>query len=116
MILLKELELLQKVNKLISQECTGTPKEFARKLRISQRRFFVIIDEMKDMGAPIEYSRISRTYYYSKECEVELKCSFRCLSEQEKNDTFAGSFLKKYLYCFFCAVEARNFASSNGEF
>ncbi|MDR2144838.1 MAG: helix-turn-helix domain-containing protein [Tannerella sp.] len=116
MILLKQIELLQKAHRLISQECTGTPEEFARKLGISQRRLFVIIDEMKDMGAPVEYSRMNRTYYYSKDCEAKLFCSFQCLSEKEKNDTFAGYFLTKNLYCFFCAVEGRNFALPNGEF
>jgi predicted DNA-binding transcriptional regulator YafY len=116
MIILKQIELLRKAHELISQECTGTPEEFASRLRVSQRRFYDIINEMKDMGAPIDYSRMGKTYFYTEKCEVKLNCSFRVLTDSEKNDTFAGSFLKKNSNCFFYAVNELNFALSNGGF
>jgi hypothetical protein len=53
---------------------------------------------MKDMGAPIDYSNIHKTYYYKRACDVNIECSFRCLSEDEEQDTFGGFdiFRQKY--------------------
>jgi len=90
MILFKQMELLKQIHKLIDAENTGTPKSFAKRLGISERRLYGIIDEMKDAGAPIEYSRKTGNYYYSKNTQVSIVCSFRCLSDNELGDISAG--------------------------
>jgi hypothetical protein len=115
MILQKQIETLQLAHKLIAQMQTGTPQDFSRKLKISERRLYEIIDEMKAMGAPIDYSRISRTYYYAVDCEAQLECKFRCLSSNEEKNIVGGKiFFSKNLYCLFYAVSHTNFALSNG--
>jgi predicted DNA-binding transcriptional regulator YafY len=83
MILFKQIRLLEHIHKLISQSCTGVPKSFAGKLGISERYLHTILDELKDMGAPIRYSRKEETYYYS-EC-FEINISVRLDASQLRN-------------------------------
>jgi len=90
MILFKQIELLQRIHKLIDSSCTGTPSEFAQRMRISERHLREIIDEMKDLGAPIDYSRRSETYHYSEPFEIDVSCTFRRLSDNEKKNMSAG--------------------------
>jgi len=90
MILFKQIELLQRIHKFIEQSCTGVPSEFARRIRISERHLREIIEEMKDLGAPIDYSRRSETYYYKEPFEIDVSCSFRRLTDKEQKDTSAG--------------------------
>jgi hypothetical protein len=102
MILLKEIEILQRAHRLIAQSQTGTPQVFSRRLGISERRLYGIIDEMKTMGAPIRYSRLCRTYYYVRSCEARLECSFYCLPEEESRKISGGKFFYKKIFtaCF----------------
>jgi hypothetical protein len=86
------MELLRRIHKLIDAACTGTPCEFAKRLGISERYLRNIIDEMKDLGAPIDYSRKDETYHYEKPFEINITCTFRCLSKEEEINISAGSF------------------------
>ena len=103
MILFKQIELLRKMHKLIELSHTGSPERFAKRLGISERRLYKLIEEMKDIGAPIDYSRKTETYYYTKAIQVSIACSFRCLSNDEKESISAGNKLFfNFLYtdCF----------------
>ena len=93
MILFRQIELLQRIHKLIKASNTGTPYEFARQMRISERHLREIIDELKDRGAPIDYSRRTGTYYYKEPFEVDISCTFRLLSSKEKK-----IFQQEYLF------------------
>lgn len=102
MILFKQIELLQRIHKLIKSSCTGTPSEFARRMRISERYLREIIDEIKDLGAPINYSRRSETYYYSEPFEIDISCTFRRLSGNEQKDISGGiPFLSTFFFTAF---------------
>jgi len=46
----QSLERLSKLHKLIQEEITGTPKELANKLNISERNIYFMIDWLKDNG------------------------------------------------------------------
>jgi predicted DNA-binding transcriptional regulator YafY len=78
MILFKQLELLRRAHTMIRSAHTGTPADFARRLGISERRLYEVIGEMKALGAPVRYTRLGRTYYYSCDCEARLMCFFEC--------------------------------------
>jgi plasmid maintenance system antidote protein VapI len=65
------MELLRRMHKRIGAARTGTPTEFAAVLHINKRRLYDIIDELKDIGAPIVYSRLAQTYSYSKDFDME---------------------------------------------
>jgi len=90
MILFKQIELLQRIHHLIETSQTGSPEEFAHKIRISERHLREIIDEMKDYGAPINYSRRSETYYYTEPFEIDVSCVFRRLSDKEQKNISGG--------------------------
>ena len=57
---------LKRMDQLITLKSTGTPKEFAKKIDLSVSRVYDILLDMKELGAPVKYSRIKRTYFYQK--------------------------------------------------
>ena len=91
MILFKQMELLERMHKFIEQSHTGTPETFSKRLGISERRLFKMIEEMKDMGVPIDYSRKKETYYYTMAIQASIARSFRCLLNEEQKDILAGN-------------------------
>ena len=48
---------------LIEKERTGTPKELADKLHISESSVYRSISLLKNLGIQVDYSRIRCTYY-----------------------------------------------------
>ncbi|TVR75478.1 MAG: DNA-binding protein, partial [Marinilabiliales bacterium] len=66
MKVLQYIERIEMIHKLVEQECTGTPGEFARRLGISRTRLYEVMDDLKMEGAPIAYSRSCRTFYYEE--------------------------------------------------
>ena len=59
-----KIKLIERLDSLIRKKATGTPKELAEKIGISERQLYNIINEMKSMGAPIIFCTINRTYTY----------------------------------------------------
>lgn len=55
-------ELIERVIKLADRKATGTPYELSYKLGVSQRNLYRILDCIKDLGMPITYSRMLKTY------------------------------------------------------
>ena len=72
--LLQQIELIERIDQLIRLKATGTPNNFARRLGISDSSLYRLIDTLKEMGAPIEFSVISQSYIYSN--EVNFMCGF----------------------------------------
>jgi predicted DNA-binding transcriptional regulator YafY len=58
------LERIERIDQLIRMKATGTPKELASRLQISESLLYLYIDFMKDLGAPIHYSKERKTYFY----------------------------------------------------
>jgi len=88
---LKQLERLKKMHQLIKMGNTGTPKEFAIKLRISESQLYNILDDLKDKGFPIGYSRSLKTYEYNDYCELEVIYSVKLLTQNDKINIAGGS-------------------------
>ena len=55
-------ELIDKIKNLAKYKATGTPKQLADSLGISERNLYRIIDCIRDSGTTIAYSRTLRTY------------------------------------------------------
>jgi len=91
---------------------TGDPEEFATKLDISKRQLFRIIEELKDYGAPIEYNRSLRTFYY-KDADFEIRVNFsmQFITELDEKEIFGGSYSRNMLPCHFLALNKTNFNS-----
>jgi len=90
---LKQLERLQKAHKLILQESTGTPKEFAKRLYISERQLFNLLEYLKGIDAPILFSRKTNTYYYSYDFDLLVNVSVQVLANKELKTIYAGQTL-----------------------
>lgn len=90
---IKNLERLQQLHELIDGENTGSPKEIAYKMKLSERLVFNLIEQLKDFQASICYSRKSRTYYYHDDFQLTVNVSVSVISNNELTEIFAGSYL-----------------------
>jgi len=75
MTLLEKLKMIERIDALIRRKATGTPKQLASRLDISERCLFKTLKLMKEMGGPIYYC-ISRESY-SYEFEVDFSIGFK---------------------------------------
>jgi predicted DNA-binding transcriptional regulator YafY len=66
------LNLLLQLDQFIRQKGTGNPPEFARKLGISERSLYEYLKVLKDLGAPIKWSRQDKSYYYSVDGQFRI--------------------------------------------
>lgn len=55
---------------LIRRKATGCADEFAAKLGISHSQLYQDLKEMKELGAPLEYCHIRKSYIYSREARL----------------------------------------------
>lgn len=53
------------MDKLISDEKTGPPQQFAQKLRLSTSTMYWYLTIMRKYNAPIKYNRIRKTFFYT---------------------------------------------------
>lgn len=87
---IKKIERYHKIDQLIQQECTGTPKEFAEKLGINRSHLYRLLNIMKDYGAYIEYSRKYQTFYYSKTFKIKNILPNKTLSTHQMEKLNGG--------------------------
>ncbi len=92
---IKNLERLQQLNELVKQENTGTPKELADKLGISERSVYNLVEFLKDWDAPICYCRKQKTYYYSGCFDLQLSISLTIIKGKEQTQIYGGSYFFK---------------------
>lgn len=77
-----DLTLIQKIHDSISGRSTGCPDSFARSLGVSLRSFHEVREFMvKELSAPIAYSRAKQSYYYSEDWEFYIGDISRIKSE-----------------------------------
>ncbi|WP_282143198.1 DNA-binding protein [Cellulophaga baltica] len=89
---LKKLERLQQLHNLITVENTGTPKNLANLMQISQRSVYLLIEQLKDYNATIRYCRSRKTYYYCESFDLKISFSITVLSDNEVTQIFGGSY------------------------
>ncbi len=72
---MKTLEKIERMNQLdqfIRLKASGTPKELAQKMRISERLLYYYLKDLKEMGAPIYFNRNRSCYCYSEDIKFEF--------------------------------------------
>jgi predicted DNA-binding transcriptional regulator YafY len=89
MDLTKYFDRLQRLHRLISKKATGSPAELAHKLDLSERAIFEYIRMMRELGGPIAFCPVRRTYYYER--EVQFHFGFHELNEKEVKEIDGGS-------------------------
>lgn len=75
MSILRQFKRLQYIDLLIKKRATGSLETFAEKNHLSKSGLAAIINEMKEMGFPIKFSREFNSYYYEENGEM-VKCLF----------------------------------------
>lgn len=81
------------IHHLISKEATGDPDSFARKLNLSRRQLYNILEAFSDFGAEIKYSRIRQTYYYVSPFVLNIDVKIEKLNETECKTINGGRIL-----------------------
>jgi predicted DNA-binding transcriptional regulator YafY len=84
------LDRIGKMNKLVQRRLTGTPVEFAQQLGVSRTSLYELLDELRSRGAPIQYSKSTRTFYYSQPFDISVTCSLRPLNYSEEKENYGG--------------------------
>lgn len=73
--LIKQLNLIKRVDWLVRMKATGTPKQLARRLNVSESKVYRIIDLMKNLDAPISYDYTVQSYVY--DTKAKFICGFK---------------------------------------
>jgi len=60
------IQRLRRLDHLIRHRGTGSPATLAKKIGISERSLYDYLKLLKDMGAPVTYSRDAGSYYYKE--------------------------------------------------
>ncbi|MDR2585823.1 MAG: HTH domain-containing protein [Prevotellaceae bacterium] len=76
------VEKLSMLDKLIRQERTGTPCEFAERLSISRSTLYEIIDELRSRGMEIKYSRSLGSFYYDNDMALDIRFAIKSNTNQ----------------------------------
>ena len=95
------LKIIQRIDKLIRLQATGTPDEFANKLGIVKSTLYTYINAMKDMNAPIKYDKYKQSFYYEDEGSFVINFMCKELSDNEKFNTFGGGIYKNIFNFFY---------------
>ena len=94
---LKQLERLRKIHQLIKVQNTGTPNELAKKLRISTRLLYLLLEHLKELDAPLVFNRCSKTYYYTHDFELKIQVSVQVMTHDKLVQIYAGSSFANYI-------------------
>ncbi len=65
-VIIKQIELIERIDRLIRMQATGSPDELAYKLGISKTKLYRVIKVMKQMDAPIEYNFSIQSFVYEQ--------------------------------------------------
>ena len=86
--IIRHLERKKQMHRLISNEITGTPIEFAQKIDCSRSQLYIIIESLKKDNAPIKYSKSSQTFYYDGHFELIFEFSLTITNKEETQKNF----------------------------
>ncbi len=86
MSILRHFKRLQFIDYLIRKKATGNLNNFARKNQLSKRGLTKVLQEMKELGFPIKYSRDLECYYYEQEGKI-VECLFMKESDTLPEET-----------------------------
>lgn len=101
MSLYRYINRIRRLDSLIKRKSTGTPKELANKLDISERWLYKFLRELKEeFDCPIIYDHYKQSYVYEEQGSITLGFQKR-LSEKEKRQISGGRILKRSSYCMY---------------
>ena len=86
----KQIELIERIDRLIRLKATGSPKILAQKCHISEASLYRLIETIRELGAPVKFSHMHGSYIYTN--DVNFLCGFftRELSKKESKRVNGG--------------------------
>ena len=90
MLLFETIDRMRRIHHLIKREATGPADEFAGKFNLKRRQLYNILDEFKNFGADIRFSRMRNSFYYGNDFDVLVKITTNPLSEVESKSYRGG--------------------------
>ncbi len=66
MKLVDYLNRIRQLDSLIRLRCTGAPRDLSEKLGVSEKTVYRCLADLKELGAPITYSRRDESYVYEE--------------------------------------------------
>jgi biotin operon repressor len=94
------LDRISMMHKLVANQKTGTPVEFARQLGVSRTSLYELIDELRSRGAPIAYSKSARTFFYRQPYDIAVTCLLRPLTYAEEKENAGGTSISSGILFF----------------
>jgi len=96
------LNRINRLDMLIRHKRTGSPKELADKLNISERWLYKFLDELKtELDCPIRYDRKRRSYVYEEPGKVMIGFTNEMNTPQLRKVSDGGKFKNLFsLYLF----------------
>ena len=64
---IRSIERFQTIDRLIQRKATGTSEQLAEKIGVSKRTIIELINVMKQIGAPIYFCKIKKSYCYEED-------------------------------------------------
>ncbi|MBV4357337.1 HTH domain-containing protein [Pinibacter aurantiacus] len=64
---------LERLGSLIHRRSTGSPKDLAKKLELSERSLYNYINLIRDIGATVKFCQSSNSYYYEEHGRLVMK-------------------------------------------
>lgn len=86
----ERINLVERIDQLIRLKATGTPKNLAKRLGLSETSVWRTISEMKEMKAPIVYCMNSQSYIYEEPVRFHFGFYGEELSEKEQKEIEGG--------------------------
>lgn len=68
----KYLSTLKRIDFLMNRKQTGNSKQLAQKLNCSTATIYRYLNDLKEIGAPIAYSKMFGSYYYYQDFELDF--------------------------------------------
>ncbi|WP_114748568.1 HTH domain-containing protein [Pleomorphovibrio marinus] len=87
---IRQIERIQLLNKLVKEQRTGSPENLAKRLGVSRARLYLMLEELRDYGAKIKFSKKLNSFEYQDCKEIDLRFSVKVLKEQESILISAG--------------------------
>jgi predicted DNA-binding transcriptional regulator YafY len=93
---IKQIERLQLLNKLVREQRTGSPEEFAKRIGVSRAKLYLMLDELRDEGVEIKFAKRLNSFVYENCAGVSVVFSLKVLESTEIRNISAGKRLNYF--------------------
>ena len=72
MSIIKAKNIIERIDFLVRMRSTGCAGELAELIGLSERSLFYYLSELKELGAPVSWSRQENSYVYQENGKIEI--------------------------------------------